>query len=88
MQDLYAGSLARASFTLVMLAIAGAMALGLGVVGIAGVMAYVVSQRTREIGIRVALGARPAQVKRMFLTHALVLAAAGVAAGQSVDARD
>jgi hypothetical protein len=81
MQELYAGSLARASFTLVMLAIAGAMALGLGVVGIAGVMAYVVSQRSREVGIRVALGARPAQVERMFLLHALALAAAGVAVG-------
>jgi predicted permease len=81
MQDLYADSLARTSFTLVILAIAGAMALGLGVVGIAGVMSYVVSQRTREIGIRVALGAKPTHVKRMFLLHALGLAATGVAVG-------
>jgi putative ABC transport system permease protein len=81
LQDLYAGTLANAAFTLVMLAIAGAMALGLGVVGIAGVMAYVVSQRTREIGIRVALGAKPGRVERMLLQQGLALAAAGAGAG-------
>ncbi|HEX5050038.1 MAG TPA: ABC transporter permease, partial [Gammaproteobacteria bacterium] len=81
LQDLYAGTLANAAFTLVMLAIAGAMALGLGVVGIAGVMAYVVSQRTREIGIRVALGAQPGRVERMLLRQGLGMAAIGAAAG-------
>jgi predicted permease len=81
MQDLYAGSLARTSFTLVMLAIAGVMALALGVVGIYGVIAYVVSQRTREIGIRAALGARPGSLKRMFLLQGLALTAVGAAVG-------
>jgi predicted permease len=81
MQDLYAESLARTSFTLVMLAIAGAMALALGVVGIYGVIAYVVSRRTREIGIRSALGAEPRQLVKMFLRHGLVLSAIGVVVG-------
>jgi hypothetical protein len=81
MQDLYSGSLARTSFTLVMLAIASGMALGLGVVGIYGVVAYVVSQRTREIGIRSALGAQPRQLKKMFLLHGLTLSGVGVVVG-------
>jgi predicted permease len=81
MQDLFAESLARTSFTLVMLAIAGAMALALGVVGIYGVIAYVVSQRTREIGIRSALGAEPRQLTRTFLRHGLTLSAIGVVVG-------
>jgi ABC-type antimicrobial peptide transport system permease subunit len=86
MQDLYAGSLARTSFTLVMLAIAGGMALLLGVIGIYGVIAYVVSQRTREIGIRSALGAEPRQIKKMFLLHGLTLSGVGVAVGLVVAA--
>jgi predicted permease len=81
MRDLYAGSLARTAFTLVMLAIAGGMALLLGIVGIYGVIAYVVSQRAREIGIRAALGAEPRQLTRTFLRHGLVLSAVGAAVG-------
>jgi predicted permease len=81
MQDYYAASLARTSFTLVLLAVAGAMALTLGVVGIYGVIAYVVSQRNREIGIRLALGANPWQLKRMFLLHGLALSGMGATVG-------
>jgi putative ABC transport system permease protein len=81
MQDLYAGSLARTSFALVLLGIAGSMALLLGIVGIYGVIAYVVSQRTREIGIRSALGAEPRQLKKMFLLHGLTLSGAGLVVG-------
>jgi predicted permease len=81
MQEVYSKSLARTSFTLVMLAIAGAMALVLGVIGIYGVISYAVSQRRREIGIRLALGAQQAEVKRMFVRSALALSGIGVAIG-------
>ncbi len=81
MQDVYDRSLARTSFALVMLAIAGAMALVLGIIGIYGVISYTVSQRRREIGIRAALGARPMELKRMFVRYGLSLAAVGVAIG-------
>jgi hypothetical protein len=81
MQALYGESLARTSFALVMLAIAGSMALALGVVGIYGVIAYVVAQRSREIGIRMALGARRHEVRTMFLRQGLGLSALGVAIG-------
>jgi putative ABC transport system permease protein len=81
MKDLYDESMARTSFALVMLAIAAAMALTLGVIGIYGVIAYVVAQRSREIGIRLALGAAPAQLKRMFVRQGLVLTAVGAGVG-------
>src|SRR4029453_16117350 len=63
------------------LAIAGAMALALGIIGIYGVISYSVSQRTREIGIRFALGAQQAALRRMFVRHGLTLAGAGVIVG-------
>src|SRR5262249_40906357 len=63
------------------LGIAGAMALLIGVVGIYGVISYTVSQRTREIGIRMALGAQGRDVQRAFLRDALILALIGVSLG-------
>jgi ABC-type antimicrobial peptide transport system permease subunit len=81
MQSLYAGSLAQTSFALVMLAIAGSIALALGLVGIYGVMAYVVAQRSREIGIRMALGASRGQVRTMFLRQGLALSVVGLGIG-------
>ena len=86
LQDVYDRSLARTTFALVMLAIAGAMALLLGIIGIYGVIAYSVSQRTREIGIRMALGVEQRDVRRMFLQHGLVLSGIGVIVGIGVAA--
>jgi ABC-type antimicrobial peptide transport system permease subunit len=77
----YRSSMARTSFTLLMLGVAGVMALLLGTVGIYGVIAYSVSQRTREIGIRMAMGAQRSELTRMFVRHGLALSAIGVAFG-------
>jgi putative ABC transport system permease protein len=77
----YKKSMARTSFTLIMLGAAGSMALLLGVVGIYGVIAYSVSQRTREIGIRMALGAQQITLTGMFVRHGLILTGIGVACG-------
>jgi putative ABC transport system permease protein len=81
LEAVVSASMARTSFTLVMLAIAGAMALLLGIAGIYGVISYSVSQRTREIGIRMALGAQQQTVTRMFVGYGLRLAAIGIACG-------
>ncbi len=79
--ELYKKSMARTSFTLVLLSVAGAMALLLGVIGIYGVISYTVSQRTREIGIRMALGAQRNSLTSMFVRQGLVLTGIGVACG-------
>ena len=81
LEEIYDQSLARTSFTLVLLAIAGAMALSIGLVGMYGVISYSVSQHGREIGIRLALGARPRELARLFLARGFVLALVGVACG-------
>ncbi|MBB5329514.1 ABC transporter permease [Tunturiibacter gelidoferens] len=81
MQDIYSESMARTSFTLVMLAVAGTMALALGILGIYGVISYAVSQRTREIGIRMALGANKSELLWMFVRSALVLTGIGTVVG-------
>jgi len=81
MQEICGESLARTSFLLVMLAIAGAMALVLGIIGIYGVISYAVSQRKREIGIRLALGAQIGELQGMFVRYGLALAGIGLAIG-------
>jgi predicted permease len=81
MEQIALKSMARTSFTLTMLAMAGGMALLLGVVGIYGVIGYSVSQRTREIGIRMAIGAENGELTRMFVRHGLTLAGIGVGCG-------
>jgi ABC-type antimicrobial peptide transport system permease subunit len=83
MRNVYEKSLARTSFTLVMLGIAAAMALVLGIIGIYGVMSYTVSQRQREIGIRLALGAQRGHVLQMVLQQGTKLAVVGVTIGIS-----
>jgi predicted permease len=80
-QYFYGKSMARTTFTLAMLGMAGAMALLLSIVGLYGVLAYSVSQRTREIGVRMALGAQPRELSRMFVWQGLWLIGIGVAAG-------
>jgi len=80
-QYFYTRSMARTSFTLVMLGVAAFIALLLGVVGLYGVVAYSASQRTREIGIRIALGAQRRNITRMFVRQGLQLTAVGVVCG-------
>jgi ABC-type antimicrobial peptide transport system permease subunit len=79
--DIMSASMAQTSFALVMLGIAGGVALLLGVVGIYGVIAYIASQRTKEIGIRIALGAVTRDVTSLFLRQGLLLAGTGIAIG-------
>ena len=81
LQAIYDKSLARTSFTLVMLAIAGAMALLIGLVGIYGVISYSVSQRQREIGTRIAVGAQRSDVMRLVLSQGMSLILIGLGVG-------
>jgi len=81
LRNLYDRSMERTRFTLIMLAIAGVMALSLGIVGIYGVIAYSVAERRKEVGIRMALGARPRTVQRMFLANGVVISVIGIVVG-------
>jgi predicted permease len=81
LSDVLARSTTRTSFTLAMLGIAAAVALLLGTVGVYGVISYVVSQRTREMGVRKALGAQTSTLLGMVMRHGFALAAIGVAVG-------
>jgi predicted permease len=81
MDDLISGSLAERRFSMVLLSTFAAIALSLAMIGIYGVVAYVVSQRTLEIGIRVALGAQRRDILRIVLSHAVGMALVGIASG-------
>jgi ABC-type antimicrobial peptide transport system permease subunit len=81
MGDVLDASLETTSFIIALLAIAGAIALLLGLIGIYALISYGVSQRIREIGIRIALGAERGRVQRTFLVQGVALATIGVAAG-------
>jgi putative ABC transport system permease protein len=81
MDEVVADSMARARLTMLLLLIAAGTALFLGVLGIYGILAYTVSQRTSELGVRMALGATPARIVGLVVRQGLLLALAGVAVG-------
>ena len=80
-KPIVATSTAKATFAMLLLAIAGGMALVLSAVGIYGVISYTVNQRRAEIGVRMALGARASQVGRMVVGQSLRVAAVGIVVG-------
>jgi predicted permease len=81
MAGLARDSMVQLSFTMLTLAVVSALALVLGAVGLYGVLSYLVAERTREIGVRMALGARAEQVSRMVMTQGARVVVAGVAIG-------
>jgi ABC-type antimicrobial peptide transport system permease subunit len=81
MERLASDSMVQLSFTMLTLGILSALALILGAVGLYGVLSYVVAERTREIGVRMALGARSDQVRRMVVAQGARVVAAGVVVG-------
>ena len=81
MDDVVADSMSRTTFTMTLLVLAAIIALFLGSVGIYGVISYIVSQRTSEIAVRLALGADSKKVRRMILVHGMKLSGAGVVIG-------
>ena len=81
MREVTESSIARLSFTMTVLGVAAGVTLVLGVVGLYGVIAYIVTLRTRELGVRIALGAQPRAVAAMVTRQGLVLSGAGIVAG-------
>ena len=81
LQQIYNQSMAQTQFVLVILGVAASVTLLLGLVGIYGVIAYIVSQRRREVGIRMALGAHSTEVQRMFVSRGLILTGVGLIVG-------
>ena len=86
MDEIISASLVRMAFTMTLLIIAAVVALMLGLVGLYGVISYIVSQRTPEIGVRLALGAQPGDVRLMVLRQGLGVALVGVVVGLGVAA--
>ncbi len=84
LQEVYARSTAQLSFTLAILGVAAGVTLLVGVVGLYGVIAYVVAQRRREVGIRMALGAGAGQVQRLFVARGVALVTSGLVAGAAM----
>ena len=82
--EIQSSSMAQTSFAMAMLGIAASVALLLGIVGIYGAIAYIVTERTREIGIRMALGAQIADVRKLFVRQGLWLTATGIVLGIAV----
>lgn len=81
MNDLVGRSVAERRFTMLLLTAFASLAVALALVGVYGLLAYVVTQRTPEMGVRLAMGASPADVVRLFLREGAALTAAGVVAG-------
>jgi ABC-type antimicrobial peptide transport system permease subunit len=77
LEDAYRRSIAQTSFTVTLIGIAAAIALALAIIGVYGVLAYAVARRRHEVGIRLALGARPGTVSALFVRQGLVLTALG-----------
>jgi hypothetical protein len=86
LKEVYKRSMARTSFALILLGVAGAMALILAIIGVYGVLAYAVGQRRREIGIRVAVGAEPKRIRALFVRQGLLLTCLGGVAGLALAA--
>jgi hypothetical protein len=84
LEDIQVSSMTQTSFALVMLSIAATVALLIGMVGIYGTVAYAAAQRTREVGVRMALGAQVGDVRQMFLRHGLWLTTLGIAIGVAI----
>src|SRR6185503_1079239 len=81
MEEIVDSSFARLSFTMTLMVVAAVLALVLGLIGLYGVISYVVSQRTAEIGVRLAVGAQPSQVRTMVLRQGLSVVLVGGALG-------
>ncbi len=81
LESYVADALAPARFSLTLMGVFSTVALALAAIGVYGVMAYAVSRRTQEIGVRLALGAQPADILKLMMRHGLTLACCGVALG-------